>query len=670
MTDKNRGLIQAEHLYQMELAGTPRLSPDGSKVVFSQQRIDKKTEKKYSNLWLIDVKKAAVRQITFGDQKDIQPRWSPDGQFISFLSNRGKPDFPPQIHLLPLEGGEASRLTEIDGSIESYIWSPDGKKFVCVIKKTDPEEIERRKDPVKKELGVVSRRVERVFFKLDGSGYRPIERSHLWIVDAKSGKGHQITNHGVFDETDPAWSPDSKTIAFISNRQPDPDFASDMDGLYLIPAAGGEIKQIATPDGGKHSPVFSPDGKLLAYVAQEKPILSYLNHDLWIVPIDGTKPAKNLTKKLDVEVSSWTINDQAEPEFMGPIWSIDGKSIFFQICKHGRTELHKLEVATSQTQSIITEDGVVGSVCFDRDQKTFSYMFGTLTDPGQVCIYDMASAKSRCLTKLNQSWLSKLDLGQTREVWYKGTSGNDLQGWILTPPGFDPKKKYPSILYIHGGPLTQYGFYFMHEFYYLAAQGYVVYFTNPRGGRGYGEAHAKAIWGSWGGVDYADLMAFCDLIEKEPYIDKKRMGAAGGSYGGFMTLWIAGHTTRFQAIVSQRCVFNLISMWGSSDFNWGFQYEANARQPFVDLQKFWDMSPIKYIGNAKTPTMIIHNENDMRCPIEQGEQAFVSLKSLGVDTEMVRFPDEFHGLSRNRRTDRRIARLNAGLRWFDRYLKV
>jgi dipeptidyl aminopeptidase/acylaminoacyl peptidase len=209
----------------------------------------------------------------------------------------------------------------------------------------------------------------------------------------------------------------------------------------------------------------------------------------------------------------------------------------------------------------------------------------------------------------------------------------------------------------------------MHEFYYLAAHGYVVHFTNPRGGRGYGEQHAKAIWGGWGTEDYADLMAWTDLVAQKPYIDPERMGVTGGSYGGYMTVWIIGHTDRFKAAVTQRCVSNLVSLWGSSDMNWSFQQILNNKPPFEDLQKFWDHSPIKYIGNAHTPTRVIHNENDLRCPIEQGEQVFVALKQLGVDSEMVRFPEEFHGLSRNGRTDRRIARLNAILGWFEKYLK-
>jgi dipeptidyl aminopeptidase/acylaminoacyl peptidase len=288
-----------------------------------------------------------------------------------------------------------------------------------------------------------------------------------------------------------------------------------------------------------------------------------------------------------------------------------------------------------------------------------------------VRVREMMSAgqeHDRALTRINRALLDGIDLGQIEEVWIKGRDGNDIQGWILKPPGFDPAKKYPSILEIHGGPLTQYGKFFMHEFYFLAAQGYVVHFSNPRGGRGYGEAHGKAIWGGWGDADYADLMAWTDYVEKLPYIDAGRMGVTGGSYGGYMTVWIIGHTQRFKAAAAQRCVSNFVSMWGSSDFNWTFQQVLDDKPPFEDLQKFWDHSPIKYIGNAKTPTLVLHNEFDLRCPIEQGEQVFVALKTLGVESEMVRFPDEFHGLSRTGRTDRRIVRLKHIAGWFNRHL--
>jgi dipeptidyl aminopeptidase/acylaminoacyl peptidase len=216
---------------------------------------------------------------------------------------------------------------------------------------------------------------------------------------------------------------------------------------------------------------------------------------------------------------------------------------------------------------------------------------------------------------------------------------------------------------------VQYGNFFMHEFYYLAAHGYVVYFCNPRGGKGYGEKHSKAIWNNWGTADYDDLMAWADLVQRKPYIDRKRMGVTGGSYGGYMTNWIIGHTNRFKSAVTQRSVSNFISMYGSSDVNWAFQYELGDQPPWENFANYWRQSPIKYIGNVKTPTLVIHSEQDLRCAIEQGEQVFVALKKLGVNTEMVRFPDEPHGLSRGGRTDRRIERLKHILRWFDRYLK-
>jgi dipeptidyl aminopeptidase/acylaminoacyl peptidase len=337
--------------------------------------------------------------------------------------------------------------------------------------------------------------------------------------------------------------------------------------------------------------------------------------------------------------------------------------------------LKSIRLDGSQLQTVIPEsiDGqpgsVVGSFSFSKDGQQLAYCLGTMSDPAQIWIMEMASQEHRKLVSPNDTLLRKLDLGQVETHWFKGPDGNDLQGWILKPPGFQADKKYPSIMEIHGGPLTQYGFLFMHEFYYLAAQGYVVYFSNPRGGRGYGEAHAKAIWGDWGNKDYADLMNWADYVAGQPYIDAGRMGVTGGSYGGYLTVWIIGHTQRFKAAVTQRCVSNFVSMWGSSDFNWTFQKELDDKPPFEDLEKFWKHSPIAHIGNARTPTKVIHNELDLRCPIEQGEQVFVALKRLGVETEMVRFPDEFHGLSRSGRTDRRVARLNHILSWFEKYLK-
>jgi dipeptidyl aminopeptidase/acylaminoacyl peptidase len=671
MVSPKKRLVQAEDLYQFKLVSQLRLSPDGATVVYAVHRVDRKTEKKYSNLWLASIQGASPEtiQFTYGDHSDTQPRWSPDGKSIAFLSNRGDQEKPAQVYLIALRGGEAHPLTSIEGAISEFSWSPDGRQILCSVTKFDPEELERQKDEQKKKLGVVVRHYDRLFYKLDGVGYLPHERNHLWLVDVRTGKARQLTDHPVRDELQPAWSPDGRWIAYLSNISTSPDERPEHIDLFIIPAKGGEPRLVETPAGVKELVSFSPDGKWLAYYGAQGEGLVYKNMSLWIVPVDGSAPARDLLEPYDLHCSPWVLNDIGQPEQISPTWTLDSQRILFQVSLHGSSLLQSIDREGKDLQTIISKGGVVGSFSLDKAHNHLAYFYGKMDDPGQVILRDLNTGKDTQLTSLNHSLLASLDLGTIEEVWFKGPDHNDLQGWILKPPGFSPEKKYPSIMEIHGGPLAQYGAFFMHEFYFLAAQGYVVYFSNPRGGRGYGEAHARANYRCWGGPDYDDLMSWADYLEQQPYIDPERMGVTGGSYGGYMTLWIIGHTRRFRGAVTQRCVSNFVSMWGSSDFNWAFEYEISDKPPFEDLETYWNLSPMKYIGSARTPTLVIHNEMDLRCPIEQGEQAFVALKRLGVDTEMVRFPDEFHGLSRTGRTDRRIARLNHILRWFEKYLK-
>lgn len=669
MPETKLRFITAEDLYHLQVLTSPQIAPDGRHVVYRLQRVDKKTEKKFANLWIAPTDGSPPRQFTRGDQSDSAPCWSPDGKTIAFLSNRGDAEKQPQIYLIPFDGGEAYNLTHIDGEILSMDWSPDGKKLLCAIRKLDPDALERQKDEQKKKLGVVARHYDRLFYKLDGYGYLPRERTHLWVVDVRSGKARQLTDHAVFDESQPAFSPDGKTIVFVSNRAKDPDMQPDRDDLFFMPAAGGEPQKLKTPLGPKSSPAFSPDGQSIAYFGREGEGEWYRNTSLWVVPVAGGK-ARDLLAGKDLNVGADCIADLNAVESVAPVWSKDGQSIFFQAAWHGSSLLKRVNVATGELTDIVGEGGVVGMFSLDKAQSKVAYFFGQMNDPGQVYVRDLTDGQTtRHLTHVNREVFEAVTLSRVEEVWIKGLDGNDLQGWIMFPPDFDPKKKYPSILEIHGGPQTQYGKFFMHEFYYFAARGYIVYFCNPRGGRGYGEEHTKAIWGAWGSKDYDDVMAFADYMEQKPYIDKQRMGVTGGSYGGYMTVWIVGHTERFKAAVTQRCVSNFVSMWGSSDFNWIFQEPVQADAPFRDFDKFWDRSPIKYIGNCKTPMKVLHSEQDHRCPIEQGEQVYVSLKRLGVDTEFVRFPDSPHGLSRVGRTDRRMARLNHIVGWMDKYLK-
>jgi dipeptidyl aminopeptidase/acylaminoacyl peptidase len=331
---------------------------------------------------------------------------------------------------------------------------------------------------------------------------------------------------------------------------------------------------------------------------------------------------------------------------------------------------------------VIGGHATLGAFSLDREQSTLACLRGNMRAFAQVWVYDLdkegalkrgaparGTRHARKRTAVGQALLDARDLGEVEEIWFKGPDGNDLQGWILTPPGFDPDQRYPAILEIHGGPTAEYGHLLMHEFRVLSAQGYVVFFANPRGSQGYGEEHCRAAFNHMGTPDYADLMAWVDLVQARPYVDETRLGVTGGSYGGFMTNWIIGHSDRFRAAVTQRSVSNWLSFYGSADRNWSFQAFLGGEAPWENTENYLQQSPMHYIANARTPTLVIHSEQDLRVPQEQGEQVYVALKKLGVDTELVLFPGESHGLSRGGRTDRRVARLQHILRWFDRYLK-
>ena len=670
MAAKQTSSITANDLYKIRPISDCAIAPDGKSVVYTVRRVDRDSEKKYTNLWLGSAENGNHNQFTYGNQSDTMPQWSPDGTQIAFLSNRGNQDEPAQLYVIRANGGEARPISSIKGRISQFEWSPNGKQIVCSVQLTDKDVLERKADPKKRKLGVVERHITRVHHKFDGKGFLPKERTHIWRVNVKKGRAKQLTHGAIHDESSPTWSPDGTQILFLSNRADDPDFNPGGEDFYLMSTKGGEFERLVTPFGAKSQPTFSPDGKWIAYYSHSVKADWWKHSHLWVVPSDGGA-ARCLTGAHDFHVGNASGNDMGGCVTVRPIWTPDSQRIYFQISKHGNTTIHAINIDGSNLQTVMGEAGVVGAYSIAGD--TIAYWHSTMTTLGDIKVQQLengvATGEIRPLSSANKKRMARKSLGKIEEVWFKGAANNDLQGWILKPPNFDPNKKYPSIMEMHGGPLSQYADVFMHEFHYLAANGYVVYFCNPRGGRGYGEAHAASIWNDHGGADYDDVIAWADYVAQLPYIDLDRRGVTGGSYGGFLVNLIIGRTNQFAAAVTQRSIANRLSSYGSSDINWLREITFDDEPPWENLENYWRQSPLKYIGNAKTPTLVIHSEQDLRCPIEQGEQIFVALKRLGVETEMVRFPDSSHGVSRIGRTDRRVARLKHILRWFDKYLK-
>ncbi len=660
--------IRPEDLYALRTVADCDVSPDGRHAAYTVKRVCKIRQKTYSDIWVADTDGGGYRPFTAGNWTDCSPMFSPDGSQLAFLSDRGDAR-ENQLYLIQFDGGEAKRLTNLKGHIGNCDWSPDGQRIVFEFRSKELDEIERHEGESETAKVPVERWIERVYYRLDGVGFWPKSRQHLWTVQTDTGLLHQLTEGDVYDEHTPSWTPDGQQIVFVSNRCDEPDLRPDETDLYLVQAGGGELKQIDAPNGPKSLPSASPCGKWIAYVGYEGVNSPWRNAELWIASIDGSGVARSLTEAFDISVGNDTISERGDGPVTRPVWSTDSERVYFQVTSKGRTQLCSVGI-NGTLDTLLDHDAIVGEFGFDLPRSTVAWVNVSERSPGEVHSLHTGSRAQRRLSSHNDDLIDTLDLGQIEDVWFQGPAGDNLQGWILRPPEFDPSKRYPSIMQIHGGPWAQYGNVFMHEFQFLAAHNYVVYFCNPRGGRGYGEAHARAIRRSWGGADYDDLMAWADYIQELPYIDEHRMGVTGGSYGGYMTNWIIGHTDRFRAAVTQRSVVNLLDFYGTSDTGWTWEGVFSGSPPWEDFDSYWRQSPLRYVGNVRTPTLIIHSENDLRCPISQGEQLFTALKRQGVETELVRFPEESHGLSRGGRTDRRINRLNHILRWFEKYLKL
>lgn len=662
-----------EDLFRIRLLGDPQISPDGNRILFVNKWIDPEKNKYFSNLWMVPFEGGEPAPFTVGDWNDSSPRWSPDGKWIAFISNRQKPK--SQVYLIPTNGGEARPLTRLEeGTISEIVWSPDGTKLAMIYRETAPEwREEARKERQEKGFSNPPRVVTHAFYRLDGDGYFVDQRHHLYVVDISTGEAKQLTSGNIHQEHNPTWSPDSRFIAFISNRTPEPDMEPAMDDIWIIPASGGELKKVETPAGPKGALSWSPDGKLLAYAGHPYPDDSWgtRNVHVWVVPPEGGD-ARNLTPGLDNTVGVSTLTDVRE--FGGGdslIWSRDSESLYFPVSERGSVHIYHVHANGTHLEPLTNGAMEHAAFSISNDNHRFAVLVGQLSEPHEVyrAIRHGNALTMERATALNQPFLNEVQILPTEEFEVPTPEGHAVHGWIVKPPDFNPNRTYPTILMIHGGPHAMYGNAFFFEFQLHAAEGYVIAYTNPRGSKGYGEAFAAAIKGDWGNRDYQDLMHVTDYLETLPYVDKTRLGVAGGSYGGYMTNWIVGHTDRFKTAITDRCVSNLISMGCTSDFPMipGRYWDG---EPWGNNTQLWNCSPFAYIANVKTPLLIVHSEGDLRCPIEQADQVFAALKRLGREVVYIRYPIESsHGLSRSGPPDLRADRLKRYLDWWEKYLK-
>ncbi len=662
-----KAAITAEDLYRLRLATGVSISPDEKRTAYTVERMDEKDRKYYTNIFMLDVTSGVSTQFTHGNQVDGQPVWSTDGSQMAFVSSRDK---KTGIYVMPANGGAERKLLEIEGSISNLQWTPDDKSLVFGLQYADSHFIE---DEKRKKEAPVCRHITRLFFRLDGVGYLPTHRTQVFALDVDTAKLRQITK-GKRDNEMPHVSPDGKSVVYVSNRAKNEDLDSLYHDLFVVPFKGGKEKKVPTTAGPIYSPRFSPDCKKIAYLGHDNPRDAWgvTNIHVWSVGVNGSPAAKDLMPKFDRMAFDQSIGDTGDVHGGGTVlWSGDGKRLFFISSDTGATNLYSIPAGGGKPTRLFKGKVHVKGFSVNGTTKTAAFVNADLNNPGEIVTCPTkweGEKKATVHTNLNPFLERDVALGKTKEVWIKSFDGTEIQGWLVTPPNFKAGKRYPAILEIHGGPRTQYAFTFFHEMQYLAAKGYVVLYTNPRGGSGRGETWAEAIAGGWGDLDYKDCMAAADWLEKQKFVDAKRIGVTGGSYGGYMTNWIIGHTDRFKAAVTQRSVVDLVTFVGSSDCGYELSREFDG-WPWTNLENFVKCSPITYFKNVKTPVLIVHSEQDLRCNIEQAEQMFVKLKVLGKKVEMVRFPEEPHGLSRHGRPDRRIARLNWIKDWFDKYLK-
>jgi len=647
--------IEVKDLMRIHFVSDPQISPDGSHVAFVHTTIDYNMDDYVSALWMADLETGRTAQFTSGRGKDKNPRWSPDSRRLLFTSITGKDsEKKSQIYIISIEGGEARRITDVEGGVEHPRWSPDGRRilFISAFRKEKPES----------DVKVI----KRIKYKFNGVGFFEGRRRHLFTVSSKGGRPKQVTR-GELDVNAAEWLRDGKRIAFISNLEKDADLTCDTY-IYTVEAKGGEPKRLT--DGPMVITSFKPSPRddFIAYIGHDYRMRLWGNKDIWLISTEGGE-SLNLTQAFDHDIGyKLSCDVRVVSPNSNPQWSGDADAIYFTSTYEGAVRLYKVSSGGGDVKAVM--GGVNHSIEAWSMSRNGVIAYNVVSTTNPIELWVMKEGEQRQITDFNERWARQLNICDHERFTFKSSGGHTVEGWLMRPPIFEEDSNYPMVLYIRGGSAGCFGFGFMHEFQVLAAQGWVVLYVNQWGSGGYDEEFQAQASGHYGQQEYADLMEAVDFVlDNYSFIDPEKLGVAGGSQGGFLTNWIVTHTDRFKAAVTQRSVCNWASMFGTSDIGWTFGRYDMEGVPWSDEEKYFSMSPLRYVANTKTPTLIIHAEEDYRCPLEQAWQWFTALKFLGVTTEMVIFPEENHDLSRRGKPKHREQRINHIIRWFKKYLK-
>ena len=668
--------ITEKDLLKFTWIADPQIAPDGKTVAFVRVTVNEKENRYETSLFAVAASGAEAPRTLTSNVRDTMPRWSPDGRRIAFvrsIEKDGKAQ-PGQIYVLDMTGGEAYPLTQDTKGVSSIEWSPDGKTvaFTAPIGGDEQEKKNANEQESKSDVQVITRAV----YRSNGNPtYVDAARhTHIFTVAATNGadkpQTKQVTD-GHYDERDLEWAADGSKLYFVSTRVPEAYYEASDSDLYSVAATGGTITKVASIDGPISAPRVSPDGRRIAFVGSPHgdPVRSYNQPDLFVVDAAPGSVPRNLTESYDFDIAGGIGGDQASPRGGSGnsiVWSKDAASLIVVTAEHGSANLQRVTIATRQVEALTDGKHAVAAFTATADGSTIAATISTQTNINDLFMID---AKPHQITNVNQQLFGGIQQSEPEEIWYKSFDGTNIQGWILKPPDFDSSRKYPLILEIHGGPHAAYGNVYTHEFQWMAAKGYIVLFTNPRGSTSYGQEFGNIIQYHYPGDDYKDLMAGVDELLKRGYIDANRMGVTGGSGGGLLTNWTITQTQRFKAAVAQRDIADWYGFWFTADF-WLSKPTWFRKAPWEDPQDFAARSPITHVANVTTPTMFVLGDQDYRTPpADGGEMMFRALKYRKIPTIMVRFPRENHELSRSGEPKHRIERLQHIVGWMDQWLQ-